>query len=204
MSDWKVIGVVVGGILLLSGIYAQTRWRSQSANTCGGVTDTGISSPNGTHKVHIMNQYCAFGFGVSNNPYWVVVGDNVVRAGETQSVTLAQEDGVVFKTWDFEPTVSWKDDDHLVVELHEVANIAKSLHVIGAVHVSYKIAENLSEVNYLRDQRDWEAKTLSDIKDHKATFVGDPKQDVVFLNKLMSDNLNSYRTFQVWVRENVE
>lgn len=203
VSAWKATGLV-GGLLLLSGTYAQIGWRAQAGDACTGVTDNSISSPNHTHRVHIMNQYCAPGFGVGNNPYWVVVGDGVAKAGETESVTLAQEAEVIFKTWDYEPAVSWKDNDHVVVEIRHVATIAKSLHVIGNVHVSYKIAENLSEANYLREQREYEAQTLSEIKNHKATFVGDPEKDVEMLKKVMSDNLNNYRTFQAWVRENVE
>jgi hypothetical protein len=172
-SVWKAIGAV-GGILLLSSVYAQIGWRAQAGDTCSGVADNSIGSPHHPYRVHIMNQYCAPGFGIGNNPYWVVVGDDVARAGEGEDVSLAQEAEVVFKTFDFEPTVSWKDDNHLVIELRHVAPIAKSLHIVGDVHVSYKIAENLSEANYLREQREYETTALSDIKNHKSTFVGDP------------------------------
>jgi hypothetical protein len=177
---------------------------AQASQECAPVIDKTFPSPSQTKKVHLMNQYCAPGFGNGDNPYWVVIGDDVAKAGQEDRVVLGQEDHVVFKAWDVEPIVSWQDDEHLVIQIVAVSRIVKTLHMLGDVHISYRISEALSEDNFLRDQSDYEKKALADFKNHKSTFVGDPKQDVEVLKKVISNNLKDFRTFQAWAKENAQ
>jgi len=152
-----------------------------------------------------MNQYCAPGFGLGDNPYWVVIGNDVAKGGQEDRVErLGPEEHVVFKTWDYEPIVSWKDEDNLLIQITTVSRIDKSLHKLGDMRISYRISETLSEEKFLKDQADYEQRALVDFRNHKSTFVGDPKRDVEILKEVMASSLKSYKTFQAWAKENVE
>jgi hypothetical protein len=117
---------------------------------------------------------------------------------------LGPEEHVVFKTWDYEPIVSWKDEDNLLIQITTVSRIDKSLHKLGDMRISYRISETLSEEKFLKDQADYEQRALVDFRNHKSTFVGDPKRDVEILKEVMASSLKSYKTFQAWAKENVE
>jgi hypothetical protein len=210
MINGKTMGIF-GGVFLLTvlcagivGFYVEIRSRLQLVPACGGVSDKTIPSPNKNHRAHIMNQYCAPGVGISSDPYWVVVGDNVARAGQVESVDLAQEGEVAFKTWDYEPTVSWKDDDHLIIQIEHVASIAKSLHIVGDIHVSYKIAENLSEKNFRRDQSNYENNWLAIINSRVPTGGGSKERDIAALKARLDRSLRDYKAFQGWAESNAE
>jgi hypothetical protein len=204
--------VIMTGILVCLGIFylairstIQRLPTVQASHECGPVIDTTFVSPSYTNTAHLMNQYCAPGFGSGDNRYWVAVGDDVAKVGlEGRLESLGPEDHVVFKAWDYEPVIVWQDDDHLVIKVVAVSRIAKSLHTLGGLRVSYKISEALSEENFLRAQNEYEETALADFKSRKSTFVGDPKRDVEVLKDVMATNLKNYRAFQAWARESVE
>jgi len=154
---------------------------SQSSPDCGPVTDSSFVSPNGETQAHLMNQYCAYGFGVANNTFWVVLGNEVAKAGSGQRVDqLGPEDRVVFKTITFAPTVSWRGNDSLIITIGGIAAIQKSLHSLENVRIEYKIPEQFSREKYLGRLRDSEP------------------------GWLFSRDLDEYETFQKWATENAK
>jgi hypothetical protein len=84
-------------------------------------------------------------------------------------------------TSDFEPHVSWDDENHLIIEIDYVSLINKSLHVLGDVYVTYRTSENLSEKNFLKQES--EAPLPQYVKD---------------------GNLKQFKAFQAWAKQNAE
>ena len=90
-----------------------------------------------------MNQYCGYGFGAVQNPFWVVLGNAVAKAGQEDRVDqFGPEDHVVFKTFSFGPVVSWTDEKSLVITVEDISPIQKSLHSLDDIRIKYKISEN--------------------------------------------------------------
>jgi hypothetical protein len=175
---FEIALAVVG---LRSSAYAQTAIAAQASSDCGPVSDTIVASPDGTRTAHLMNQYCSYGFGAVYNPFWVVLGDEVARAGREDRVDqFGPEDHVVFKTDTFAPSVLWADEKSLVITVEEVSVIYKSLRSVDDVRIKYKIAEKLSREKYLGHLRDREPP------------------------RLFNRHLEQYEIFQKWATENAE
>jgi hypothetical protein len=153
----------------------------QTPSDCGPVTDTILASPDGSKTAHLMNQYCAYGFGAVYDLFWVVLGNEVAKAGREDRVDqFGPEDHVVFKTDTFAPTVSWAGENSLVITVDEVGVIQKSLRSLDDVQVKYKISAKLSREKYLGHLRDTEPQWLFD------------------------RHLAEYEKFQKWAAENAE
>lgn len=128
-----------------------------------------------------MNQYCGYGFGAVYNPFWVVLGNEIAKAGREDRVDqLGPEDHVVFKTDTFAPGVSWADEKSLVIKVEEISIIQKSLRLLDNVQIKYKISEKLSREKYLGHLRDTEPLWL------------------------FNRHLQQYEIFQKWAAENAE
>ena len=153
--------VMVTAVSPASSAYAQNAVAAQAFPDCGPVTDTIYLSPDGAKTVHLMNQYCGYGFGAVQYPFWVVLGNAVAKAGQEDRVDqFGPEDHVVFKTFSFGPVVSWTDEKSLVITVEDISPIQKSLHSLDDIRIKYKISEKLSREEYLGRLRDTEPLVL--------------------------------------------
>jgi hypothetical protein len=177
----SLLTIALTAVSLGSGAYAQNATAVQVSSDCGPVSDTVFVSPDGTKAAHLMNQYCSYGVAANNNPFWIVLGNDVAKAGGEDHVDqFGPEDHVVFKTDTFAPVVSWTSENSLVVTIEEIVSIYKSAHSLDGIRIKYKISEKLSREKYLGDLQGTEPPWAFEL------------------------DLKYYEIFQKWARENAE
>jgi hypothetical protein len=113
-------------IALVAGPVPSESIAAKASSDCGPVSDTIVASPDGAKIAHLMSQYCSYGFGAVYDPFWVVFGNEVAKAGQEDRVNqFGPEDHVVFKSLTFAPAVSWADENTLVITVEEISIIQK-------------------------------------------------------------------------------
>ena len=172
---------LTAALLLVVNLGAQNAGAGKVSSGCGPVTDTTFTSPDGTKIAHLINQYCGYGFGAVYNPFWVVLGNEIAKAGHEDRIDqLGPEDHVAFKTDTFAPAISWSDEKSLVIKVEEISIIQKSLRSLDSVQIKYKISEKLSRERYLGHLRNTEPQWL------------------------FNRHLQQYEIFEKWVVQNVD
>jgi len=110
----------------------------------------------------------------------------------------------VLLTWEFEPEVAWRDDQHLVITIQEVSHFRMSLHQAEEITIVYRVADGLSEENFRRHLEAYERRWEVLISEHRGTVTGDNARDLEALKSQIARQWDDYHRFQDWAKANAE
>ena len=104
----------------------------------------------------------------------------------------------VFISDENQPSVSWKDDGHLIITVHGVSQISKSELRYGDVHISYEVPFDYS-LEHLRAMEDqYEQRMRAAYGNRRSTVTGDQEQDNPWLQKLFATMRERNKQFHDW------
>jgi hypothetical protein len=189
-----------GAILALGVIWGVRACRDSFITTsCSNIDDAIYQSPDGSHEARLINQACAYGFGVSSDDYWISVRP---RAGSPGAEIR------IFEAQDNQPDVVWVGRGHLVVTISHVSDVRKSLHRAEDINITYRIAERLFERNYQSELDELDRKIASEWRDRILAAPEDQKNRLKALESLergyIKQAWKNYERFKKWARENAE
>jgi len=150
----------------------------------GDVRDTVFAAPDGMHEAHT----CA---DPEADAYWVTI-----RSTDTPSSRAT----LVFMTWEFAPSVAWRDDGRVVITIEHFQDFFTAynqcLHQAAGIKVVYRLADRLSDENYRR--------TMDRIEQIWTSPKYARTHDSAFWQKLTTDRWEAFRKLKKWALANAE
>lgn len=142
-----------------------------------------IPPPDGSHVARIVPRHDAEQ-PAGTASYDVVVGE---RDEPREKGT------VVFSALDGMPVVTWPNDYDLSITLAYLSRVRTSLHGVGDVAISYKLADRLRDVRFHDDLHRWEQQAEE----------GEQDEAVREVRRRVARQAEKYNQCQAWVQANV-
>jgi hypothetical protein len=162
---------------------------TRQADSCFIEQSSTSLSPDKSHEALLVEQTCAY--GPIGGTYHILS----VRSGNP-----SDKGTDIFQTDQSVPTISWLGGRHLIVTINNVSWIGLSLHQAAGIEVSYRLADRLAQENIVKEEREWEQRSLASIHPVPPGQTSVSLDSFNFAKAVQKEN---FEKFKAWAQANI-